>query len=199
MKKIYHLKNIVAGMSLFFVMVSGFVQSSFSQDFISRESRPRWGEQYENFSNYDLRKYPGARSTSGINPATYGPVDPVTFDRFGNFLLPGGDVYSMAWAQSYVGASQTYSDNARIFNRLMISSDDYSNWVTKFIIGENLRAYFTPSTLKRTNFDGIRWDASTRKNSFTFLASIGTRPPELLLLLPLQIIGIFLVYTGKAY
>ncbi len=88
MKKICHLKNVVAGISLFFVMVSGFVQSSFSQDFISRESRPRWGVQYENFSNYDLRKYPGAEDDEGINPATYGPIDPVTFDRFGNFLLP---------------------------------------------------------------------------------------------------------------
>ena len=53
----------------------------------------------------------------------------------------------------------------------MISSDEISNWQTRFMIGTNLRAFFTPSTLKRTNFNGFRWDLSSRKNSVTFLAS----------------------------
>ena len=176
MKKTCHLKSVVVGIAFISVIVLGFAQSSFAQDFISREARLRWDDRYENFSNYDLRKYPGMLTSNSINPARRGPADPVTFDQFGNFLLPGGNVYSMVWDRSVAGATKAYSANANIFNSLMISSDEFSNWVTKFMVGRNLRAYFTPSTLKRTNFDGIRWDASSRKNSFTFLASVGDRP-----------------------
>jgi len=176
MEKTFNIKIFVAGIAFFGVVLFGVVQTSFAQNFISREARPRWDDRYENFSNYDIRKYPGQLTADSINPARRGPADPVTFDQFGNFLLPGGDIYNMVWDKSVVGASQAYSDNSRIFNNLMISSDEYSNWVTKFMVGQKLRAYFTPSTLKKTTFNGIRWDASSRKNSFTFLASVGNNP-----------------------
>ena len=188
MKKICRFRKIYAGIACFCVMMLGFVQSPDAQGFISRETRPRWEDRYENFSNYDLRKYPDTlierldkqeSDSEFSNPVWHGPADPVTFDRFGNFLLPGGDIYNLTWDMSDVGARNFYGDNAaNIFNNLMISSDEFSNWETKFMVGTNLRAYFTPSTLKRTNFNGVRWDASSRKNSFTFLASVGTRPPS---------------------
>ena len=185
MKKIFHLRKTIAGIACFCVMMLGFVQLSFTQDFISRESRPRWFDRYENFSFYDLRKYPqnlldaqkkqigGAEGAPEAgNPVWYGPADPVTFDQFGNFLLPGGEIFALNWDKSAVGSDQVYGDNAaNIFNNLMISSDEISNWQTRFMVGNNLRAFFTPSTFKRTNFDGVRWDLSSRKNSVTFLAS----------------------------
>ena len=201
MKKIWRFRKIIAGFAFLCVILIGFVQSSQAQfmgyvspelrynmpPFISREARPRWFDRYENFSNYDLREYEETlleylekrvgRDKEFVNPVWHGTADPVSFDRFGNFLMPGGDIYNMTWDKSTVGANKFYGDNAaNIFENLMISSDEFSNWETKFMIGRNLRAYFTPSTLKRTNFDGIRWDASSRKNSFTFLASVGDRP-----------------------
>ena len=183
MKKISHARKVLAGIACFGLLLVFMSQAAFSQGFINREDRPRWGDRYENFSNYDLRRYPrtlvrkqGKRegNIEWVNPVWHGPADPVSFDQFGNFLLPGGDIYNLTWDKSPAGASQVYGANAaNIFNNLMISSDEFSNWQTKFMIGTNLRAYFTPSTLKRTNFNGVRWDASSRKNSFTFLASVG--------------------------
>jgi len=187
MKKISRLKKIRVVLSSLCVMVIGYVQFVDAQGFITREERPRWDDRYENFSNYDMRRYDptlldrSGKSASDVdffaNPSWHGPADYVTYDRFGNFLLPGGDIYNLSWDLSTVGAKRFYSDDAaNIFNNLMISSDEISNWETKFMVGTNLRAYFTPSTLKRTNFNGIRWDASSRKNSFTLVAAVGDRP-----------------------
>ena len=36
-------------------------RSYWSQTFISKEYRPRWYDTYENFGNYDMRKYPSSR------------------------------------------------------------------------------------------------------------------------------------------
>lgn len=188
MKKLSHLKRY-AGLAFCCLLFIGFGNSSSAQTFISREDRPRWGFIYENYGDYDyrlprnykdnlLRRFDkSSTDREWVNPAWHGPANPVTYDQFGNFLLPGGDIYNLTWDKSTVGASQVYGDNAAsIFNNLMISSDEFSNWQTQFMVGTNLRVYFTPSTLKRTNFNGIRWDASSRKNSFTFVASVGSNP-----------------------
>lgn len=39
-----------------------------------------------------------------------------------------------------------------------------------------MRAFFTPSTLKITNFGGLRWDASSRKNNLTLLVQNNSGP-----------------------
>lgn len=188
MRKLSHLKKY-AGIVFTGAVLLGSVELADSQGLISREARPRWGSVYENFGTYDIRKYPETlmdklvpsasqkSDAQWVNPAWHGPADPVSFDQFGNFLLPGGDIFNMNWDMSSVGAKSTYSDDAStIFNNLMVSSDEFSNWQTQFMVGTALRAYFTPSTLKVTRFNGVRWDASSRKNSFTFLASVGNNP-----------------------
>lgn len=89
-----------------------------SQSFISKEYRPRWYDVYENFGSYDMRKYPRMRKIeAGIGKSTYvdnialrGPVSPVTYDQFGNFLLSGGEIMSMSWNRSKLGASQEPPD-----------------------------------------------------------------------------------------
>ena len=82
----------------------------------------------------------------------------------------------MQWDRSRIGTStdknNSYFNN--VFNNIMISSDEFSNWQTKFMIGTTLRAFFTPSTLKITRFNGVRWDASSRKNIVTLLAQPGS-------------------------
>lgn len=170
-------------------------RSTWRQDFISRDYRPRWGEEYENFGNYDYRRYPRIRYDyvsvnidKGVaavvpsipaQPVRRGPVTPVTYDQFGNFLLPGLEIYSFNWNKSRLGAYETTDSNwmTSIFNNLVVLSDDFSNWETKFMVstgtnnGQGLRAYFTPSTLKDSNFSGIRWDASSRKNNVSLVVS----------------------------
>ena len=193
MKKICYSKGFIVGVSCFCMIVLGFAQLSFadlisSGNFISREDRPRWYDRYESLSEYDYRNYSetptliDAQDKSYedddpemLNPVWHGQADPFSFDRLGNFLLPGGDIYNMTWDRSTAGAEQTYGSDVTIFDNLMISSDEFSNWMTKFMIGRNIRAFFTPSTLKRTNLNGVRWDASSRKNNFSFVASVGNQ------------------------
>jgi len=189
MKNMRRTRKIVTGIGFFCVYIMLGV-STVQGQFISREDRPRWDDRYESFSTYDIRKFPDTlldrygNATNNylnepkvFNPAWHGPTNPVTFDQFGNFLLPGGDVYNLTWDLSDVGTNEFYDSNrARIFQNLMISSDEFSNWQTQFMIGQNLRVNFTPSTLKQTNFRGFRWDGSNRKNSFSFIAKAGTQP-----------------------
>ena len=197
----------VVGCIVFISVPSAFSQiverSVWRQDFISRDYRPRWGEEYENFGQYDFRRYPRVKydyvqmvvdkqsstqmPVSAAQPARRGPVSPVTYDQFGNFLLPGGEIYTFSWNKSRIGAREITDSNwiNSIFNNLVILSDDFSNWQTKFMVAQaslirntdipqnGIRAYFTPSTLKISNFSGIRWDASSRKNNVSFIASTG--------------------------
>jgi len=198
------LKELVKSSAILGITLLIFSQTAFgqiverrywSQTFLSKEYRPRWYDPYENFGTYDLRKYPRPRrAEEGIPKEEYvenivkrGQVTPVTYDQFGNFLLPGGEIYTMTWNRSKLGAEEWQDDRwaNRVFNNLMISSDEFSNWQTKFIIarggrsgayGQGIRTYFTPSTLKQTNFGGFRWDASSRKNNVSIVASAGDRP-----------------------
>ena len=175
------LKRLLGSAVCFGTAALMFAQTSFAQGFISREYRPRWYQEYENFGGYDLRKNPEYISTSYPTSTgavqTMGVLSRVTYDPFGNFLLPGGNIYNYRWDRSRVGTNYgfdgTYSAN--VFNNLMISADEFSNWQTRFMIanvsgdGTGMRAYFTPSTLKITNFGGVRWDLSSRKNNITLL------------------------------
>jgi len=190
MKKRDDLKKVVVRAAVFGMVLLSLAGSSFCQStesgyeydlgFISREYRPRWYQSYENYGQYDLRKYPTYYQEQATGRQY---LSPVTYDQFGNFLLPGGDIYYMKWDRSRIGASYD-ADTATgetnyfnsVFNNLMISSDEFSNWQTKFMIGTTLRAHFTSSTLKDTRLNGIRWDASSRKNNVTLIASPGTNP-----------------------
>jgi len=99
------------------------------QDFISSEYRPRWPAPSENLGRYDMRRYPRATNLGSSNPVNRGTISPVTYDPFGNFLLPGGEIYNIVWDRSRIGASQWQNDSWawNIFNNLMICADEMSN------------------------------------------------------------------------
>lgn len=188
METAYHVKRLIGKTVLFGAAALVFAQMSFAQGFISREYRPRWQQEYENFGGYDLRRNPDY--TAAVYPTTTGKTQTmgvfsrVTYDPFGNFLLPGGTIYNYKWNQSRVGTSYGFDDtySNKVFNNLMISADEFSNWQTRFMIsnvsgaGTGMRAFFTPSTLKITNFGGVRWDLSSRKNNVTLLVQNSSGP-----------------------
>ncbi|MDP2982548.1 MAG: hypothetical protein Q8O92_04370, partial [Candidatus Latescibacter sp.] len=201
MKKTGHVKKLIGSIVYLGLAMMLFPQTSFGQvewakdtGFVSREYRPRWFQEYENFGRYDLRKAPRYFTEAyetGINAAgatTYNTrqvMSKVSYDPFGNFLLPGGSIYNVKWDTSRYGATSgnTASDPtaaapfyyaASVFNNLMITSDEFSDWKTKLIFGTTIRTFFTSSTLMMKNFNGFRWDASNRKNSVTLIAQPGT-------------------------
>jgi hypothetical protein len=202
MKRIGHVKKLIGSIAYLSLAIILFPQTSSGQviwtpdsGFLSREYRPRWFQDYENFGSYDLRKAPVYNTEAyqtGINASgaamyqTRQVMSRVSYDPFGNFLLPGGDVWNMKWDTSRLGttagnvaadptAGTPFFYASSVFNNLMISSDEFSNWQTKLMIGTSIRTLFTPSTLRMNNYLGttvptVRWDASNRKNSVTLLA-----------------------------
>ncbi|MDP2983618.1 MAG: hypothetical protein Q8O92_09865 [Candidatus Latescibacter sp.] len=206
MKRIGHVKKLIGSIAYLSLAMIWFPQTSFGQvewtkdsGFISREYRPRWFRGYENFGRYDLRKAPvyiTEAYQTGINASgapTYNTrqvMSRFSYDPFGNFLLPGGDIWNMKWDTSRLGttsgnvatdptAPTPFYYAASVFNNLMISSDEFSNWQTKLLIGTTIRTVFTPSTLRMNNYIGtatpsLRWDASNRKNNITLLAQPGS-------------------------
>jgi hypothetical protein len=189
MKRVYQTKRLIGSAVCIGVAALMCAQISYAQGFISREYRPRWYQEYENFGGYDLRKnptylnqiYPSTYTTTygssgNSNTLAMGVLNRATYDPLGNFLLPGGDVFTYTWNRSRLGTGYGFDGTytPQVFNNLMISADEFSNWQTRIMVaqggtGMGVRAFFTPSTLKITNFGGVRWDLSSRKNNVTLL------------------------------
>ena len=188
MKKMIRTRRILTVIGCFCILAAVGISNVRADGLISREERPGWALPYENFGLYDMRSYDENAKTlasrlsdddkADYNPLWQGPADPVTYDRLGNFLLPGADAYNLTWDLSDVGASAEQTTQANIFNNLMITTDEFSNWQMKFMIGSSIKTYFTPSTFKRVSFSGIRWDASNRINSVTLIAHVGSKPGD---------------------
>ena len=77
---------------------------SYHQEFMNREYRQFWGESYENYGKENLRPRRDV-------------LDPVTYDRFGNFLLPGYVGYRAEWRLDNRGATDWFYDGQRYINK----------------------------------------------------------------------------------
>lgn len=117
------------------------------------------GRNYENYSSTFLRKK--------------------FFDNFGNFLIEGTTVYELSEVQKQAigdvegGSSDLVKSRyyQNYFNNLVIGSDNYGGFTTRLMVGDAIRTTFTPMTLNRARFNGIRWDMGTSKYRGTILAS----------------------------
>ena len=140
------------------------------QLFLTKEYYPLWDERYENYSllsykDFRIERRPG----EALIPLR--PERP-TYDRFGSYLLDGTNILLV---EEYRTLNPDNSSripsgpNLGQFRNLVVLRDSYGKWSTRFMIGNRLEAHFTPLTLSRANYEGIRWDASSHKNSFTVL------------------------------
>ena len=134
---------------------------------MNREYRQFWSQTYENFGKENLRTYMEI-------------LDPVTYDPFGSYLLPGQDAYRSEWWLDHRGSAPKENwwvkgkPGYDVFQNLMVANDGIGSWSSRITVGKRIRTLFTPSTLWITNMDGMRFDASNRKNNFTFIASPGS-------------------------
>ncbi len=94
------------------------------------------------------------------------------YDDFGNFLLEGLDIFSMA-RQNPANADDLikYKYYTNWFENLVVAKDNYKGFSTSFIIGDAVRTKFTSLTLELARLNGIRWDGKTEKNQFTVVYS----------------------------
>jgi len=132
--------------------------------FLSRDTRALWtNEVFENYGTHGYRDYDFEEENR-------------RFDFFGDLLINGVDILEYSEVRrdapgqigSYEARSDGYND---FFQKLVIANEGFGSWSTRLIFGEHLRTVFTPMTLNLPNFNGIRWDGSSRKSRFSLIAT----------------------------
>jgi hypothetical protein len=117
----------------------------------------------------------------------YDGTPKVYYSSTGDYLTTGYDVYQ--WLETRQ-PGQTFGsaifkangeDNPsgtwnKVFDNLLVAKDGYGNWGYSAMAGDALIARFTPLTLSKTNFNGVRLDISTPYLKITTLASRTERP-----------------------
>lgn len=96
------------------------------------------------------------------------------YDRLGNFLSRGFDVYT--WEFSRPGVSRISTRTAQYlgwFANLVMLNDSYRGWNYRLTLGEDIRAKFTDMTFYDPRFFGILLDGASSDNKFTLLLSQG--------------------------
>jgi hypothetical protein len=132
--------------------------------FLSRDTRGLWAnEVFENYGAHGYRDYDFEEENR-------------RFDFFGDLLIDGVDILEYSEvrrdAPGQIGSYEARSDGYRnFFQKLVIANEGFGSWSTRLIFGEHLRTVFTPMTLNLPNFNGIRWDGSSRKSRFSMIAT----------------------------
>jgi len=140
------------------------VAVSAQAQFLSRDLRSQWAnEVYENYGANGYRDYDFEEENR-------------RFDIFGDLLIEGVDILEYSEvrrnAPGLIGSYEARTDGYRnFFQKLVIADEGFGRWSTRLIIGEHLRTMFTPMTLNIPNFNGIRWDGSSRKSRFSLIAT----------------------------
>ena len=145
------------------------------------DARPylRWDRpQYRNFAYRNFTNYPDHTLPYEDSRRTY-------FGPMGNYLTTGYDLYK--WeevrtpGQRY--GSGIFKPNLmydlqweKVYHAVAVFRDGYRDWGFSFIAGDHLIARLSPLVLSMTDFNGLRFDLSTRYLKATALASRIERP-----------------------
>ena len=147
------------------------------------EDRPhlRWERpSYQNYAIQNYRNYPN-------HSLPYEGAPRAIYDGMGNYLATGyrlydwqetrraGQVYGSGIFKDS-GVSETGGAWMKVFDSTTVGRDGYGGWGYSLIVGDGLIARFTPLTLSKTDFNGVRLDVATPAMQFTGLASRIERP-----------------------
>ena len=129
------------------------------------------GEPYVNYA------YEGYRAYESL---IFGRDRTPQFDNLGQFVMNGVSVFELQEFRTIDPVSGSIIAKPRLYqgylNRLVIADDSYSGVSTKLIIGDRVRAKFTPLTLDLAAMNGIRMDSHFNNGSLVLLASRIDKP-----------------------
>ena len=129
------------------------------------------GEAYTNYAFEGYRAY---------ESLIFGRTRSPQFDNLGQFVMNGVSVYELNEYRTIDPVSGSIITKPSLYdsylNRLVISGDNYSGVNTKLIIGDRVRAKFTPLTLDLAAMNGLRLDSSFKNGSVVLLASRVDKP-----------------------
>ena len=141
----------------------------------------RWERpSYQNYAIQNYRNYPN-------HAVPYEDMPRAIYDGMGNYLSTGYELYGWQETRSagLVYGSQIYKESAlsetggawmKVFDSTTVGRDGYGGWGYSLIVGDGLISRFTPLTLSKTDFNGVRLDVATPLLQFTGLASRIERP-----------------------
>lgn len=131
----------------------------------------RQGEPYTNYAFEGYRAY---------ESLIFGRTRSPQFDNLGQFIMNGVSVYELNEYRTINPVPGSIITKPGVYesylNRLVISGDNYSGVNTKLIIGDRIRAKFTPLTLDLAAMNGLRWDSNFKNGSVVLLASRVDKP-----------------------
>ncbi|MCY3736416.1 MAG: hypothetical protein OXG13_08470, partial [Gemmatimonadaceae bacterium] len=131
---------------------------------LSRDDYPLWEkEAYENIGRFGYRDFDER------------DVERRVYDPFGVYLIDGVPVFALEETRtqgpergSGIFKSPLYPS---IFRNLMIGMDSYRGWAASIMVGDAVPTRFSSLTLNLSRLNGIRFDASSRKSSFSLVGS----------------------------
>ena len=149
------------------------------------QPRPYLRLQRPSYTNYALEHY-----ENYLNHAfPYWDIPKAQFDPLGNHLVTGYDLYS--WNEVRTegrkfgssifkdsGADASGGSWPNAFDNVVAARDGHGSWGYHLIVGDAMQARFTPLTLSKVNFNGMRFDLSTTHLKFTGVASRQERPKD---------------------
>ncbi len=154
-------------------------QRRFPAEVVSAQPFLRWeGRVYRNYALQNFANYPN-------HTTPYTDTPKARFDFMGNFLMTGYDLYQ--WQELRTRGqkfgSSIFKDSNEgpwhsTFDYLVAGRDGYGNWGYNLLVGDAVIARFTPLTLSKVNFNGVRLDLSTPRWKWTGLASRVERPKD---------------------
>jgi len=135
------------------------------------------GPPEENYARTGYNRYARSLISRSANPK---------YDAFGNFLFDGVRIFE--WYEEkinskHVDPAEAYSriykinpvDEGEYFreylNNLVVVNESQKAFSSRFVVGNEVRAKFSPLTLDMAAINGIRWDLNAGLNNITFVSS----------------------------
>ena len=160
-------------------------QAGGSESFVNEVDQPRpyLRLQRPAYDNYALNHYENYLN----HTFPYRDIPKARVDPLGNHLMTGYDLYR--WDEIRTGGlkygSSIFKQSGgtsltwiNVFDYVVAGKDGYGDWGYHLIVGDALPARFTPLTLSKVNFNGMRFDLATTYLKFTGVASRQERPKD---------------------
>ena len=156
--------RVLTGSALAVLAAPLLLWSSAEAQMLSRDDYPLWQkEDYENIGRFGYRDFDER------------DVERRVYDPFGVYLIDGVPVFALEETRtqgpergSGIFKSPLYPS---IFRNLMIGMDSYRGWAASIMVGDAVPTRFSSLTLNLSRLNGIRFDASSRKSSFSIVGS----------------------------
>lgn len=131
----------------------------------------RQGEPYVNYAYESYRAY---------DSILFGRDRTPQFDALGQFVMNGINVFELQEFRSVSPSSGSIirkpARYGSYLNRLVVADDSYKGVTTRFIIGDRIRAKFTPLTLDLAAMNGMRLDSHFNGGSLVLVTSRVDKP-----------------------